>query len=595
MVNQTKKHAREQLDKGSPNKNPLKTKRLSKDNKGRQTRGQTHRNSSNFGTTRSRGTAGYVGPSLANVNEAAPVDMNDDQPLTAKTLFQEAGQTLTQPGMDEGEDQPLTSGQKSPPTQDDDSDDDEMSAPEGTPTQHTNTTGMDEEEEDEEDDEEGQDLFGEMQTRRCPRRNFIARYDFKILIPPSEGQSTIPTMRSTIQSFWDSIKELDPTLTAYPWKEGAAMEDDDLYPDVTDFEESISEKSISNIQIYFDRAVPRKEGGTLYFSAHLAHDISFKTLHNDIKYWMEEDHIRGGWWYKPLQCEKAVCIGWLLYSTQEMDLALLTNELYKTLQVNVGLRYKTIAVKPRTTLTPAQMIKAVHVEIDSKFEETTKETIMLMYNSKRTQGWPLGIKMRLCPERKTISNPKNLTKTDLLRQKQATFLGNVRRIQTTDISVLDYPDPVLNGYSIRDLVMEIRSTTEPFHKLFISVDRHWRGEGVVFQATMKHSSEAESMVTGGMLPYFMAGINSAGHEALKKCFTVGAVKKASKAVWDEEQRCVISQEDNLLNMLFDCDIDDEYDDAGDDTEPLIIDLENLESGMAAKQVMNYSHAVMILS
>ena len=53
---------------------------------------------------------------------------------------------------------------------------------------------------------------------------------------------------------------------------------------------------------------------------------------------MEEDHIRGGWWYKPLQCEKAVCIGWLLYSTQEMDLALLMNELYKTLQVNVGLR-----------------------------------------------------------------------------------------------------------------------------------------------------------------------------------------------------------------------------------------------------------------
>ena len=86
-----------------------------------------------------------------------------------------------------------------------------------------------------------------------------------------------------------------------------------------------------------------------------------------------------------------------------------------------------------------------------------------------------------------------------------------------------------------------------------------------------------------MLPYFMAGIESTGHDALKKCFTLEAVKKASKVVWDEEQRCVISQEDNLLNMLFDCDIDDEYDDAGDDTEPLIIDIENLEPGMAAKQ------------
>ena len=81
-----------------------------------------------------------------------------------------------------------------------------------------------------------------------------------------------------------------------------------------------------------------------------------------------------------------------------MDLALLAKDLYKTLKVNVGLWYKTIAVKQRTTLTPAQTIKAVHMEIDSKFEEMTKVTITLMYNSERTQGWPLGIKMRLCPE-----------------------------------------------------------------------------------------------------------------------------------------------------------------------------------------------------
>ena len=50
--------------------------------------------------------------------------MNDDQALTAKTLFQEARQTLTQPGMEGDDDQALMSGQKSPPTLDDDSDED---------------------------------------------------------------------------------------------------------------------------------------------------------------------------------------------------------------------------------------------------------------------------------------------------------------------------------------------------------------------------------------------------------------------------------------------------------------------------------------
>ena len=91
MVNQTKKHAQEQVAKGSPNKSPLKTKRKSKDDQVRQAGGKTHRISSNFGTTRSRGTAGYVRPSLFSVNEKADVeiDMDDDQLLTAKNLFQD--------------------------------------------------------------------------------------------------------------------------------------------------------------------------------------------------------------------------------------------------------------------------------------------------------------------------------------------------------------------------------------------------------------------------------------------------------------------------------------------------------------------------
>jgi len=114
-----------------------------------------HRISSNFGTTRSRGTAGYVGPSLFSVNEAAlEEDMNEDQPLTAKTLFQDAGQMLTQPDMEGDDDQALSSGQKSPPMQDEDSDDEDTSSPEGTPTKPTDNTMMEEEEEEEEEDQD---------------------------------------------------------------------------------------------------------------------------------------------------------------------------------------------------------------------------------------------------------------------------------------------------------------------------------------------------------------------------------------------------------------------------------------------------------
>ena len=83
--------------------------------------------------------------------------------------------------------------------------------------------------------------------------------------------------------------------------------------------------------------LPKKEmETTIYPQLYLGHDVDFETLRENIYPWVQ---INGhGLFYNMLQEEDGVEIGWLLYSTREMDAGALADEISDQLGVNVGLR-----------------------------------------------------------------------------------------------------------------------------------------------------------------------------------------------------------------------------------------------------------------
>ena len=273
----------------------------------------------------------------------------------------------------------------------------------------------------------------------------------------------ITAVNEAIKSIWDTIKEQDKSLVVYPWSEGSRERS------ITKFKH-ISDSSLSEIQEYFIKAAPREKGGTLYFSAHLGHDKPFKKLHNDVADWMGRSDVQAGWWYKTLQCEQTTAIGWFLYSPREIDTDMLAAAILKQLGVKVGLRFKTIAVQQGRQLLKDEMIMALHVDIDSRFETVDRLKIETMYDGHRTKGWPLGIKLQLVPERRDVSVPETYAKLDHTRARQEAFLANLRRFDDIDIAVLDFVDHGLGSKSLRQLIMEIPSTRNPNKQLFVSVD-----------------------------------------------------------------------------------------------------------------------------
>ena len=390
-------------------------------------------------------------------------------------------------------------------------------------------------------------------TKRTPERKFTARYDFSIILEASNRMDMIPMVHNAIHAIHDQIKTLDNTLVVYPWEEASAAETLMTF-------ETVPETSLSEIRVYFPRATPRESGGTLYFSAYMGHDKPFATLHNDISYWFGRSDVRGGWYYKQMQCEDTVALGWLVYSPREIDVLILAAQIEKETKVKVGLRYKTIAVEQGRVLSPEERVMALHIEVNASTESFDRPRIEALYGSKKESGWPLGIKMRLVPERRDTANLRTVPKLDRMRTRQDTFTKAVRRFDDNTITVLDFVDADLGHKTLRQLIMEIPSTRNPKKQLFVSVDRKYRGSGYWLTVNNKLVVEADCRISGGLLPYFRATMPEAMLPAIEKCFTANAVLKSKDVEWDPITKCIVSHADKLMDEFDDNNLDSENDD-----------------------------------
>ena len=268
-------------------------------------------------------------------------------------------------------------------------------------------------------------------------------------------------------------------------------------------------------------------------------------MHADIKHWLDGESY--GWYYKLLQVEKAVCVGWLMYSDLDTNQDLLAEEIFKMCGVKAGIRFRTISVKSSVKLKASQLVKALHVEVDERFLDRDKKRLQALYSAESAGPFPLKRKFRLVPQIQALTSPNSLAKADRSRIRQAAFLANVTRVTNVDIGVLDFFDFSLGG-TLRDLIMSISKQDNPDKGLFVSVDKHFTGQGVMFCFTEDNHDEAKACING-MLPFLQSMLDPNLHVQIEKCFTPEAVLRSASCKWDAENRCVVSIEDAQLSAL----------------------------------------------
>jgi len=167
---------------------------------------------------------------------------------------------------------------------------------------------------------------------------YILWATLKILAPEKPGNAA-NAMFDCLADFIEAAAEEDKQFCVFPYHLSCYKSETNLPATITDLD-SLPEEVDEWLQ-YFPGAKPRVKGGNVYMALLLGLSMPFVTFIKKLSPWCKEKKY--GLWESSLQSEKPTSIGWLLFSTNTMDILPLKEQISESIQdIPVGLWWKMI-------------------------------------------------------------------------------------------------------------------------------------------------------------------------------------------------------------------------------------------------------------
>ena len=145
--------------------------------------------------------------------------------------------------------------------------------------------------------------------------------------------------------------------------------------------------------------------------------------------------------------------------------------------------------------------RAIHIKVDKRLSAVAKRRLKVLYST-HSKVYPGGIKMRLVPPLSRVANIETQSKVLHLRNRQLEFTRNLLHMETWEVQSLNQRDKDTNK-SVKECIMNIRSTVNPNINVFHFVDNTWKKDSVTFYFVPQVEAEAR-MYAAGLLPYLKA-------------------------------------------------------------------------------------------
>ena len=409
---------------------------------------------------------------------------------------------------------------------------------------------------------------------------YSSRITVKLSLPSSNDP--LSTLVSAYQELLKKFKEsTQENIGIIAWR------DDDIprYHSLTEAEHIPS--ILGKLLVYSPRLFPGKSNkpNTVYAKIHLAHECLFTDIQSELSYWLRSNSH--GMYYNMLQAESVVDIGWLLYSLRCMDAGALAEELYDLYGIEIGLRWKVIDQGVKGKIPADQRISALHIEARLEKKSATIKALLALYGRTTEDNVkPNGVKFRFVTLRSSATSRSSITKLTRLRARQKKFLSKICQSSSWDILLLDHT--IRDGTpTLRQLIMNLKSTEYDKVHLFHSVDLDYNGDGFVFAYLPELKAESESAmqtifpliryhsnVSQNLVNDNQNAINVDDHTStstltspeLQSFFTQEALDRTDDMYYDKTKQCIIDPlidnnlefviEDDTLDKLLGPDIDD---------------------------------------
>ena len=374
-----------------------------------------------------------------------------------------------------------------------------------------------------------------------PERNnrwvhrFKTRVTLKLRIPATEKPEE--TLSSIVKEFVQELRKVDNTSAVLPWNSSETrriIHSNDV------------PTSASKMRKYLKKFYVGKPNQelTIYPGIFIGHNLQFNELRELMQDWLDSGNH--SMFYMMLQAEDSVEVGWLLYTTREMDAGAMADELADLVGIKVGLRWKVIDIGVKGKIPDAQKVQALTVEVETKYRWEAQQKLTNYFGRTRKDicEYPNGVRVRFVKNRKDALNSNERGKLDRLRARQQLFLSKIQSHETWSILQLDY-STAAGIPTLRQMIMglTVGSNDTP---LFHSVDLDWKGVGYVFQFSPDLKAQAECTIHT-LLPLLQHHFPHSGIEAN---FTQETIDRCSAMVYDEATGTVIdpAAEESMKSM-----------------------------------------------
>jgi hypothetical protein len=182
-------------------------------------------------------------------------------------------------------------------------------------------------------------------------------------------------------------------------------------------------------------------------------------------------------------------------------------------------------------------------------EQAEKISIILqqIYSFKVDQ-FPLGIIMRFIPHISKVSIKKEPTLTKW-RNKQKLFLESIqdprRPMMTRTWEINDLNSKQIDEYSLKKVLMEVKSNENQNEYLFLSIDiSFFRKQEVLFTFLPRHENEARGFVTN-IIPYIR---HRFPNHNISNMFVQEAIERNKDSIWNADTQEIVSSADIYLDQ-----------------------------------------------
>jgi len=152
----------------------------------------------------------------------------------------------------------------------------------------------------------------------------------------AEAKDPVEVYQQVLIEWYNKVLEIDEHVVIYPWMASdrqagtTVIEDPEKIP-----------TSFSNLKNYMPKAWLCLKGGMMYPKILLGMSHKPETVVEDIGWWLRST-LQGIWLAQLQDAEETTCLGWLLFSMDEMDKEALRKEIWQMTGGQVVLQFRVI-------------------------------------------------------------------------------------------------------------------------------------------------------------------------------------------------------------------------------------------------------------